>query len=143
MAPRHSAQKPGWPEKGRLCFYGEKMNPIQILMPMGGLGRRFIEAGYDTPKPLIPVDGKPMFQKALDSFSELKDSINIFVLRQDQISEYQIDQQIKEVLPRAKIAVLKQNTRGSVETCLLAKDLIKDSLPIIVTDCDIYFQSKD
>ena len=116
--------------------------PVQILMPMGGLGSRFTAAGYKTPKPLIDVDGKPMFMRALDSFSPLADLINIFVLRQDQIDAYRIDQQIRMTLPDARFAALTTDTRGAVESCLLAKDLIDDALPLIVADCDIYFQSQ-
>jgi dTDP-glucose pyrophosphorylase len=119
------------------------MKSVQILMPMGGLGSRFAEKGYTTPKPLIPVDGKPMFMRALDSFSTLQNPINLFVLRQDHIDQYQLDAQIKAELPGAKIAILKNDTRGAVETCLLAKDLIDDDLPIIIADCDIYFESKE
>jgi len=119
------------------------MSKIQILMPMGGLGSRFADAGYNLPKPLIPVDGKPMYQRALDSFSALESPAHTFVLRQEHIDKYRLDRQIKNALPQAKIAVLKKNTRGAVETCLLAKDLIDDSLPIIIADCDIYFQSKE
>ena len=33
-------------------------NNIQLIIPMSGIGKRFIEAGYTTPKPLIEVDGK-------------------------------------------------------------------------------------
>lgn len=116
---------------------------IQILMPMGGLGSRFAEAGYTTPKPLIPVNGKPMFMKALDSFSPLENTNHLFVLRQDQINQYTIDSQIKELVPDAKISVLKEDTRGAVETCLLAKDNIDDDLPVIIADCDIYFESAE
>ena len=53
----------------------------QILMPMGGLGSRFAKEGYKTPKPLIEVDGKPMFMRALDSFKPLKNAAHIFVIR--------------------------------------------------------------
>ena len=35
---------------------------IKLIMPMAGEGNRFKEKGYDTPKPLVPVKGIPMFQ---------------------------------------------------------------------------------
>ena len=34
--------------------------PWQAFVPMGGSGQRFRDAGYDLPKPLIDVDGRPM-----------------------------------------------------------------------------------
>lgn len=116
----------------------------QILMPMGGLGSRFSQQGYTTPKPLILVDGKAMFMRALDSFTQLgDDKTNLFVIRRDQIEAHAIDKQIQSILPGAKIAVLESDTRGAVETCLLAESLIDDTLPVIVADCDIFFQSKE
>ena len=36
---------------------------------MAGEGKRFKDAGYTIPKPLIEVDGKPMVIKALQSTS--------------------------------------------------------------------------
>jgi len=116
---------------------------IQILMPMGGLGSRFAEQGFDIPKPLIPVDGKPMFMRALDSFSPLNKPIHIFVLREEQVEKYGLDKQIKDLLPDAKISILDHNTRGAVETCMIAADNIDDEMPVIIADCDIYFQSTE
>ena len=39
---------------------------IRILIPAAGRGRRFTEAGYDLPKPLIDVCGKPMLSRIID-----------------------------------------------------------------------------
>jgi len=34
------------------------------IMPMAGEGKRFQEAGIQIPKPLIDIDGEPMFIKS-------------------------------------------------------------------------------
>lgn len=119
------------------------MNAVQILMPMGGLGSRFATSGYVKPKPLILVDNKPMFLKSLDSYSNLENCTNIFVVRQEHVNKFHIDRMILDLIPRAKIVILRGNTKGAVETCLLAKDLVDDSLPLVIADCDIYFKSAD
>lgn len=115
---------------------------LQVLMPMGGLGSRFAKEGYTTPKPLIEVDGKPMFMRALESFQAVPSIQHIFVIRKAQDETYDLANQIRTQLPEAKIAILDHDTGGAVETCLIAKDLIDDSLPIAVADCDIYFESQ-
>lgn len=115
---------------------------LQILMPMGGLGSRFAKEGYTTPKPLIEVDGKPMFMRALDSFASQKDSTYIFVIRAEHVDQYDLANQIKKHLPTAKLAILDHDTGGAVESCMIARDLISDELPISVADCDIYFESQ-
>lgn len=44
------------------------MNSLQVIFPMAGRGRRFIEAGFQVPKPLIEVAGtKPMIQVAIEN----------------------------------------------------------------------------
>lgn len=116
---------------------------VQILMPMGGLGSRFSEQGYKIPKPLIEVDRMPMFMKALQSFKNLDNPSYIFVLRKDQVEKYSLDEQIRNELPNAKISILDHDTRGAVETCLIAKEHINDSAALIVADCDIYFESTE
>lgn len=44
------------------------MNSLQVIFPMAGRGRRFVEAGFQVPKPLIEVAGeKPMVQVAIEN----------------------------------------------------------------------------
>ncbi len=115
---------------------------LQILMPMGGLGSRFAKEGYTTPKPLIEVDGKPMFMRALDSFGSQTDLQYIFVIRAEYVEKYDLENEILKHIPDAKVAILDHDTGGAVESCMIAKDLIDDNLPISVADCDIFFDSK-
>ena len=35
---------------------------LNIVIPMAGAGSRFADAGYEEPKPLIPVHGRPMIE---------------------------------------------------------------------------------
>ena len=37
---------------------------------MSGIGKRFIDAGYEDPKPLIVVDGKTIIEHVCDLFPE-------------------------------------------------------------------------
>ena len=118
------------------------MKALQILMPMGGLGQRFRDQGYDTPKPLINVDGVAMFQKALAAYDNYEgEKRHLFVIRKDTDEEYGLADQIKTILPDAKINILDHNTGGAVETCLIAEDLIDPELPLVIMDCDITFNA--
>tara|TARA_Y100000310_G_scaffold175397_1_gene175448 strand:- start:154 stop:297 length:144 start_codon:yes stop_codon:yes gene_type:complete len=42
---------------------------MNILIPMAGAGSRFQEQGYDLPKPLIDVCGKPMIERVIESLN--------------------------------------------------------------------------
>ena len=41
---------------------------MRIVIPMSGIGRRFVEAGYTDPKPLIEVEGRPIIHHVIDLF---------------------------------------------------------------------------
>lgn len=115
---------------------------LTVLMPMGGLGKRFKDAGYTTPKPLIDIDGMPMFLRALESFPLSWEIEYIFIIRADQDRQYKLGEIIKDRCVNASIVVLESDTRGAVQTCLAAKKIIDTELPIIIMDCDIRFTSK-
>lgn len=119
------------------------MRNLQILMPMGGLGSRFSEAEYTTPKPIIPVDGVPMFKKALSSINEIDvPKTYLFVIRQENVDKDKLDEQILDAEPTAKVIVIPEPTKGASETAYKAKDLLMDDDGLIVMDCDLWFSSK-
>lgn len=116
---------------------------ITVVMPMGGLGSRFVKEGFTDPKPLIRVDGIAMFQKALSSFAQLDVPKKLVcVVRQEHVDEYGIDKLIVEHEPTATVVVIPVVTRGAVETTLAAREYIDREAPLIVMDCDLYIQSK-
>lgn len=119
------------------------MRTLHIIMPMAGEGSRFLKEGWTTPKPLIELKGKCLFQRAISSIEESNAPMKYsFIVRQEHIDKYQIDKQIKSILPEANIFSVLKTTRGAVETCLMAESAINDEDGIIVMDCDLEFRSK-
>ena len=120
------------------------MRPLHIIMPMAGEGSRFMKEGWKTPKPLIELDGQPLFKHAINSVPA--DQIPMkysFIVRQEHIDKYHIDNGIKLFLPEANIFSVNSTTRGAVETCLIAESVIADSDAILVMDCDLEFRSQE
>ena len=119
------------------------MRSLNIIMPMAGEGSRFHNAGWNTPKPLIELDGKPLFLRAIESVKiegvPMKYS---FIVRQNHIDEYKIDKSIKDILPEAMIYSVEKTTRGAVETCLKAEEGIDDDDAVVIMDCDLEFSSE-
>lgn len=115
---------------------------LHIIMPMAGEGSRFLKAGWSIPKPLIELDGKPLFLRAIESVKiegvPMKYS---FIVRQNHIAEYKIDKAIKDILPEAMIYAVEKTTRGAVETCLKAEEGIADDDAVVIMDCDLEFSS--
>ena len=75
-----------------------------ILIPMAGLGSRFQKVGYKDPKPLIPINGKPMIEQVIDSLN--LDGQWIFVVQQEHIDKYHIDKRLKEIRPNSIVVPL-------------------------------------
>ena len=53
---------------------------MQIVIPMSGFGERFRRAGYQIPKPLIEVDGKPIIAHVIDLFPQ-ETNFDLYVTR--------------------------------------------------------------
>ena len=112
-------------------------------MPMAGEGSRFLKEGWTTPKPLIELNGQPLFKHAISSVTDKDVQMKYsFIVRQEHIDKYQIDKGIRSFLPEANLFSVVKTTRGAVETCLIAENAIADDDAVIVMDCDLEFRSK-
>jgi len=112
-------------------------------MLLAGLGSRFSKAGYKIPKPLIEIDGQPMFMKALSSIENIDANKSFhFVIRQEHVDSQQLDKLIKGKLPKAHIIIIPEMTRGAAETALIGARSLAANNGLIVMDCDLWFQSE-
>lgn len=119
------------------------MRFLHIVMPMAGEGSRFLKEGWTTPKPLIELNGQPLFKHAISSVTDKDIQMKYsFIVRQEHIDKYQIDKGIRSFLPEANLFSVVKTTRGAVETCLIAENAIADDDTVIVMDCDLEFRSK-
>ena len=119
------------------------MRFLHIVMPMAGEGSRFLKEGWTTPKPLIELNGQPLFKHAISSVTDKDIQMKYsFIVRQEHIDKYQIDKGIRSFLPEANLFSVVKTTRGAVGTCLIAENAIADDDAVIVMDCDLEFRSK-
>ena len=106
----------------------------QVLIPMAGRGSRF-EHIYDLPKPLIDVYGKPMIQQAVETLAIPGNYI--FVVLQEHLNRFSyLEDLLLSLNSKVDIIVTQEITQGPASTCLLAKDLINNSSPLLIANCD-------
>lgn len=105
---------------------------------MAGEGKRFKEAGFNTPKPLIKVDGVPMVIKALKSLP--KASKNILIVRKDQLKIVEFKQLLDSHFENVVIIEIDYLTSGQASTCLLAEEYIPDNTILNIGACDVGFK---
>lgn len=120
-----------------------QLRQLHVIMPMNGLGIRFKNEGIETPKPMILVDGIPLFLKALQSLKDLRIPTKITMILAPIEKKYGFEEWKKKYIPSSNIIYSNQTTKGAVETCMLAKEHIKENDCILLLDCDLHFQSSE
>ena len=104
------------------------------LIPTAGAGQRFVDAGYNVPKPLIEIDGLPMVVQAAKTLPPADHWI--FICRDEHVCEYEIDQKLNRHFPDAKIVHASYLTEGQACTCLLAKEYLYPDDELTIGACD-------
>jgi len=111
-----------------------------ILVPMAGLGSRFIKEGFKVPKQLINIKDKHLIDISLDCL-DYKDCNLIFVVRDETVYNFHIDELLKKKFgDDVKIVVLDKLTDGSVCSCLYAEEYIDNDAPLVIHTLDIEFR---
>ena len=110
---------------------------------MSGLGNRFIEAGYITPKPLIVIDGKPIIEHVCDLFPG--ESKFTFICNSKHLKETNMKEILSNIRPNANIVEIPNHKKGPVYAVHLIQNLIEDEEEIIINYCDFgtYWDYKD
>ena len=111
---------------------------MQIIIPMSGLGERFVEAGYNVPKPLIEVDGKPIIEHVVNLFPG---ETNIkFICNDKHLCEgnkTNMRNILRKISPSCQIyEVPVEGRKGPVHAVSLIFDDIDDFTEVIVSYCD-------
>lgn len=104
---------------------------MKLIMPMAGKGSRFAENGYEDPKPMIDVNGIPMFVHA-ERCIGLDFEQRIFLTR----NEHGLHDEIKKWYPESTVIVLDEETEGTACTIMIAKEYFDDGSSIFISNCD-------
>lgn len=104
---------------------------LNIVVPMAGLGSRFIKAGYKVPKPFIDINGAPMIQRVVENLMPYEPHRFIFLARREH--ERYIKTQMSFAID---VIYVDEVTEGAACTVLLAKDLINNDDPLVIANSD-------
>lgn len=113
---------------------------LTIVIPMAGNGSRFAVAGYRDPKPLIPVDGKPMIQWVVENLW-VSDARFVFIIRADYPPSCR--DFLYQIAPGCTVITVDKVTEGAACTVLLARDLINNDQPLLIANSDQYLDGFD
>lgn len=140
--PNDVAEYNGWSAAFNQLIVKENANPApkgSLVIPMAGLGQRFVDEGYSVTKPLILVSGNPMVAQATH---DLPAAIHhAFVLRRDMSGYQEIADELKRIYPKAVIETLPGITEGQACTALLGLEALERAIgsapgPVTFGACD-------
>ncbi len=110
---------------------------MNILILMAGRGNRFKTAGYNDPKSLINIDGKPMIEHVINMFSP-KDTFT-FVCDKTDIESTKMRGVLENIVKKPQIVIDKSKSKlGPVFSARFAFKELSNSDPVIVCYCDFY-----
>lgn len=111
---------------------------LNIVVPMAGAGSRFAVAGYQDPKPLIPVRGVPMIKLVIDNLRPARAHRFIFVCQREHVAAYALRPKFDEWAPGSTIIEIDSVTDGAARTVLKARDLIATDDALMIANSDQY-----
>ena len=118
------------------------MKKYNLLVPMAGLGSRFVKEGYKLPKQILNAGNKQLIDISLDCV-DLETCNLIFVVRDAHVFGFDIDEILRDKFgDDISVVVTDGLTQGSVCSCLLAKDFIYNDLPLVIHTLDVEFRPK-
>jgi dTDP-glucose pyrophosphorylase len=106
---------------------------INVIIPMAGLGSRFVNKGYSVPKPFIPVLGKTMIENVVSNIG--LDATYYLIVRKEHYEFH------KELINRIqkqniKFIVIPKLTEGPLSTSLFALKHINNEVPLLIANSD-------
>ena len=111
---------------------------MNIIIPLGGLGKRFSEFGYRLPKPLIRLFFKPIIFWLLDNLSVSKND-NVYLICNKFLKKYRFEDEVKKKYPNYNIIYLDADTRGAAESIYIGTQNIKNDGNTILLDGDTFY----
>jgi len=116
---------------------------MNIIIPIGGIGQRFKDEGYDLPKPLISALGKPMIYHVIGSLY-LEPTDTVHIVYHNHLKEFNFETLIKFYFPKINIKFVSLDylTKGAAETVLrgletFTEDELNDN--VLLLDCDTFY----
>jgi NDP-sugar pyrophosphorylase family protein len=111
---------------------------VCIVIPMAGTGKKFKEAGYSFPKPLIDIGGKTMIELVTDNIRPKKGDYRfVFVCQRDHYMTYDLHNVLKNASQgKFDVVPIIGQTKGAACTVLCGIQHIDNDDELIIANSD-------
>lgn len=123
-----------------MLFVKNRGFDMNVVITMGGLGKRFREVGYDIPKYEIIVNGKTLFEWSLLSLKDFWGENFIFVVKKDDNATGFIAQKCYSFGIKYFIVELDKLTSGQAESALFAEAFWNRDKGLFIYNIDTYIE---
>lgn len=111
---------------------------MKIIVPLGGVGRRFQDCGYRRPKPLVRAMGKEIIFWTLDAL-KLSDGDEIYIPYNERLDHHRFGQIISLRYPAVRTLPIP-DTRGASETIKICVDHFGIEGRVSILDGDTWYE---
>ena len=111
------------------------------VITMGGIGKRFLDAGYHIPKYFIDVNGKSLFRWAMESLQSYIDAGSpfVFVVKKSDDAALFIQTECAAIgIKKSVVVELDVQTDGQATTALFAGKYLDEDVPFFVYNIDTH-----
>ena len=107
---------------------------MHIIIPMSGIGKRFLSAAYKSPKPLIRIEDKPIIGHVIEMFPG--ENKITFICNKEHIHNTSMKKELFSYAPNSSIVEIEPHKLGPVYAVSKVFDRIEDKEEVIVNYCD-------
>lgn len=114
---------------------------MNIIIPLGGKGERFLKEGYSSPKPLIDVLDKKMIFWVLDNLN-IHSEDTLFILYSAELDLHNFTGIVRSKYAQVICIPINHQTSGAVETLSIGiKTIVQLSShkKCVLLDCDTFY----
>jgi len=109
---------------------------LTIVIPMAGRGSRFAEAGYELPKPLLPIHGIPMIEAVVRNLAPSEPARFVFICQREHLASFGFEAGLRQAAPGCTIVAIDGVTEGAACTVLLAEAAIDPDDVLVIANSD-------
>jgi NDP-sugar pyrophosphorylase family protein len=110
---------------------------MNILVLMAGESKPFEDQGYQYPKYLIEIAGKPLVQHVIENLTVRGKTRYIFIIRKEDVDRYHFNNVLHLLIPNSEIIIAEGMTKGAACTALLAIESIDNNEPLLIANGDV------
>ena len=125
---------------------GSIMKNLDIVITMGGLGKRFLDAGYKVPKYMIEAKGKTLFEWSMISLEGYRAVADKYIFIAMRNEDADVEAFVKERCDRLgienyHIILLEYLTDGQATTALMASEYWNEDHGLLIYNIDTYVEA--